>query len=176
MKKHFTGRLGGFTLIELLVVVLIIGILSAVALPQYEMAVTKARVATILPAMRRWYDALNLYKLETGSYVCERGGAGSPELGVFWPSSELSDCSDDGTECWGNKWHCQANEERNGSVYCQTEWLGDDSVFITLYQQQDELYPHLAGKRTCLPYTEKGIRICKALGGKLVTGTDEYEF
>ena len=52
-----------FTLIELLVVVLIIGILSAIALPQYEKAVEKARAAEILSNVNALSKTAEMYFL-----------------------------------------------------------------------------------------------------------------
>ena len=56
----------GFTLIELLVVVLIIGILSAVALPQYTKAVEKSRVSEAKILLKSLSDAEDIYKLSSG--------------------------------------------------------------------------------------------------------------
>ena len=57
----------GFTLIELLVVVLIIGILAAVAVPQYTKAVEKARVAEARIMLNAIYKGYQLCILQHGT-------------------------------------------------------------------------------------------------------------
>ena len=66
MKNISRGSISGFTLIELLVVVLIIGILSAVALPQYTKVVWKSRFSEALTISNSLEKSLELYLLEKG--------------------------------------------------------------------------------------------------------------
>ena len=78
----------GFTLIELLVVVLIIGILSSVALPQYQKTVLKSRAAEAWTNLSALTTAGKIYCLENPSY---QGGLTNDDLSVSVENSKYFD-------------------------------------------------------------------------------------
>ena len=67
-KNSFTGRSDtkAFTLIELLVVVLIIGILAAIALPQYQKVVEKSKASQAFVVLKALIQAQENYRLANG--------------------------------------------------------------------------------------------------------------
>lgn len=75
MQKHKRG----FTLIEVLVVVLIIAILAAVAVPQYQKAVAKSRFVQTMTVTRTIYNSALQYYLANGVYPTSQ----AKELDVF---------------------------------------------------------------------------------------------
>lgn len=98
----------GFTLIELLVVVLIIGILAAVAVPQYQKAVSKARATEAFMMLKAIEQAQEVYYLTHQEYTDNLNNLDisipADQIGAKWwandatrPNTYIYSCSTTGT-------------------------------------------------------------------------------
>lgn len=94
-----------FTLIELLVVVLIISILAAVAVPQYQAAVLKSRFMAFMPLLRSLKEAQERYYMENGEYAVPLHN-----LDIQIPS------------------HCKKSKAGNHMWFCGDEWIIDNRI------------------------------------------------
>ena len=164
MNNKINGR-NGFTLIELLVVVLIIGILAAVALPQYQKAVEKTRLNAVVSTISQLQKGIDIWLLENGGYPSTQikflGGTSAYETGELSidVKSRLS-CQDSNigsftnTQCmdsYGYKYRadCTSNScyiEVNISDYPPRRWWSlsaskskeEDDVWIKEYTDSTE--------------------------------------
>ena len=147
----------GFTLLELLVVVLIIGILAAIALPQYKMAVRKTEFANLQPMVNALLDAENRYFLTQGTF------AGIQNLDIDLPGAtylwEYGSILKNGTVC---------------SVGPNGQWLmcatSDNKNSYLAISSNSNIYSWAAGKKYCTACTsnseDKYNKFCQKLTGR----------
>ena len=159
------GKNAGFTLIELLVVVLIIGILAAVALPQYELAVNKSRYTQLISAVSKAKDALEIYYMANGEYPS--GDAGWDALDFSFPGCTHGVAGDDLT-CDKFLVDMYAGTTKNllgiwGKRNASLEFEGDCLMGYSVYLDHEG--SSYAGKRFCRGHDACSRRVCKALCG-----------
>ena len=136
----------GFTLIELLVVVLIISILAAVAVPQYQKAVTKAQFAQLEILADALYKSQKAYYLENS-----RWASTLDVLDVLPPGT----LSEDKRKIVQGNIRCEFNYTYNTEIQC---------VYL-VGNSQDTQKPFLlryvnSGVKQCRAYSEKASRLC----------------
>ncbi len=146
----------GFTLLELLVVVLIIGILAGIALPQYQMAVGKAKFSelknitkSIAGAMQRYYLTNDKYPQAAKDLDVNFNITSGNESKWFYINNEIS-CG-----FW-------SGENETPYVTCGKEIF---KTKINLYINRDTARPEICLANS-LDKNDKANRLCKKETGK----------
>ncbi len=146
-----------FTLIELLVVVLIIGILAAVALPQYTKTVLRSRMAEAMTNIKGLGEAERRYFMENEKYTLN-----FEELDISMSDS----CT--GSFCAVGKfaYFLDLDDTKNVTAYYNSSGQNTTELAISYRVAPDATFDMKEGEFACLPRGKANyIALCKALAG-----------
>ena len=127
--KEIKNDKQGFTLLELLVVVLIIGILAAIALPQYQKAKIKADFAEAFIKLKAAAQIEEMCRLQTGKEFC---GSDAISLNSYRTQieTEVNNCQEEGCTDfnWNNKkFYIRLNDGLSSTqVLASAQYLKED--------------------------------------------------
>ncbi len=161
----------GFTLIELLVVVLIIGILSAIALPQYEKTVERSRATEALLNLNTLKKAIDLYLLSIGTPTDETYFTGTKkniDLDIDLSCLGLQGITDDQGYCFSKNfgymvWCTNSTCEATAFRYYSAKKQFGSYYFSSIRNNSDSswtdkcLYENDAAKKVCLTFANQNF-------------------
>ena len=150
-----------FTLIELLVVVLIIGILAAIAVPQYQVAVAKSRFATLKNLTKSIQLAQERYYLSNDKYATK-----FEELDIVMPAGELNEDGNEYTYDWG---YCKFGPRH---AQCRNESIALN--YQIYYDKSDR-----PGRRVCFVKPAINVsanKVCQAETGRTEAEISDTEY
>ena len=155
----------GFTLIELLVVVLIIGILAAVAVPQYQTAVERSRATEGLELLSAMTDSIQRYHSQHDEWPHENIMADFSKLDITIPKNETL-CSREGLhKQYGGKYFCVGNFIAGNSVWLWRQGVSTNKQYTligTVVANDDDTY---TVTRRCSASKSEGQEYCNAITG-----------
>ncbi|MBR2081811.1 MAG: prepilin-type N-terminal cleavage/methylation domain-containing protein [Elusimicrobiaceae bacterium] len=156
-----------FTLIELVVVVLIIGILAAVAVPQYQISVAKSRFARLKLLVKSIVQAQEVYFLANGKYAIDLAVL-DVDLPAGYEEEKDRGENDEVTKIiyLFDGWECRSY---GTAIACRTE-VGGIDVFYKQYYEKGNL--SRSKWEQCIAYTTDldhlSNRLCKLETGLIV--------